>query len=674
MDKHNIDVKDVLQSLCELKCVAHLNKNKQVGYENNLFPFQKDVVQGIENNLNNINDYLDLFIQEAKYSSKHDFQHILNETLTENVEKIIPQFFNSKELQSLKASSEYKRFQALAERIAQEKEILNSTETLSFSKDSEDNTHTSGLQNLVDIKKDENYELLYIKDNLEGDFFSNHLVSILKKQEKKLLKASLDDPFIQISVWNDIQKQKFANNLLQSSHESIVNFYKISLKNLDKQVVNVTHKSLMALLLAKNTRNLLGSLSTKSCTKYLQDFMFFFRQALIEKSCCKENGDPVLNVTFNLLDNLSEKLFVQQCFYDDIHVFLEDKISSFKNSENADHIKKISYLFLDIYEKLDTFIKKFPNGPLFKAIDVVISEEKLLFDPFQLGFLPNNEGMLYIRNNQPIKVSRLATPIIQASLQNLKISEEFMNFLEVSSLKLNEKILFIQLENRNNIKSKSRTKLFEELSERAEFFNNFYTVTIPDSRDFLNYFENKHSTSNIDEFTQILYLEITGSDSFYFISQFMEKDVCNSVLEIFEKIKVVFFDTKKSFFKSDKLFFLDIFSSILILKSIETSNPSLLLFSSKDGLDNALSSWFFLELLIKILSDKEKIQEAFVQRFLIELLAPTLLMRDRLLFSGKIEILGKLLNVASKKTKSLIDKLAPLFCTDIQNWKIKKGR
>lgn len=671
MDKHNINVKDVLQSLSELRCFAHLNKNKQA--KTNLFPFQTDVVQGIENNLNNINDYLDLFIQEGKHSSKNDFQHILNETLTENVEKIIPQFFNSKELQSLKVSSEYKRFQALAERIAQEKEVLDSKETLSFPKGSEVDTHTSGLQNLIDIKKDENYELLYIKDSLEGDFFSNHLVSILKKQEKKLLKASLDDPFIQISIWNDIQKQEFAKSLLQSSYEGIINFYKIALKNLDKQIVNVTHKALMALLLAKNTQNLLGSLSSKSCAKYLQDFILFFRQALLEKSSCKESRDHILNVTFNLLDNLSEKLFFQQCFSDDMRIFLEDKISSFKNIENVCHIKKTSYLFLDLYEKLDTFVKKFPNGPLFKAIDVVISEDRLLFDPFQLGFLPNNEGTLYIGNNQPIKVSRLAAPVIQASLQNLKISEEFLNFLEFSSLELDKKILFIHVENRNNVKSKSRTKLFEELPERAEFFNNFCTVTIPDSRDFLNYFEKKHSASNIDEFTQLLYLEMTRIDSFYFISESMGKDLCNSVLEIFEKIKVVFFDTKKSFFKNDKLFFLDIFSSILIFKSIEISNPSLLLFSSKDGLDNALFSWCFLELFIKILSDKEKIQEDFVEKFLIELLSPTLLMRDRLLFPGKIEILGRLLNLVSKKTKNFIHELSPIFCTDIQNWKIKKS-
>ena len=286
MEKHNIDVRDALKSLCELKCFIHSDKNTQSNKNGNLFDFQKDVIQGIESNLSNINNYLDLSIGERESYSQDRFQSFLNGMLAENVGEIIPLFFNYEELQPLKTSFEYKRFQNLSEKITKEKElsVIDDTHLTIPTND----IHTDGLQNLIDIKKDENYELLYIKDNLEKHFFSDHLINIIKKQEKKLVNTSLNDPFIQISIWNDTQKQMFAKTLLQSSMEEIVSFYKISLKNLDKDIVNFTHKSLMALFLAKNSQNLLGNLSVKSCTRYLQDFIYFFRLALIEKSNFKE--------------------------------------------------------------------------------------------------------------------------------------------------------------------------------------------------------------------------------------------------------------------------------------------------------------------------------------------------------------------------------------------------
>lgn len=671
MDKHNVSVDDALKSLCELKCFVHSNKNKQENQKKDFFNFHRDIIQGVESNLGNINDYLDLSIGEKNYS-KNGFQGFLNEALTENVEKIIPSFFNYKELQSLKTSSEYKRFQDLSQKIIKDKDF-DSISNTGFSNSTDKGIHVDRLQNLIDIKRDENYELLYIKDNSERNFFSDHLANILKKQEKKFLNTSLDDPFIQISIWNDSQKQIFAKTLLQSSKGEIINFYKTALKHLDKKIINFTHKSLMALFLARNTQNLLGNLSAKSCTKYLQDFIYFFRQALLEKVSFKEEQNYQLKVTIDLLNSLSKELFFQKCSYNDICDFLENKIKSFENLEKIFQVKKSSYLFLNLYEELDTFFKKFPNGPLFKAVDIVISQDKLIFDTFQLGFLPNYEGTLCIKDEKLIRISRLAAPIIQSSLQNIKISEEFLNFLEFSSQNLNEKILFVHLEDRKSLKSRTRTKLFEELSERVEFHNNFYTITVPDSLDFLNYFESQYSTSNINEFIQLLYLEVTSNDSFYFFSRSIEKDVFDFTLKVFEKIKNVFFDTKKSFFKNDKLFFLDIFSSLLILKSLEFTPSSLLFLSSKDGLDEALSSWCFLELFITMFSKKEKIQENFIKRLLVSSLSPTLIMRDRLLFSRKVEVIGRLIGISNRKTSSLVEGLSSVFLTNIQDWILKKS-
>lgn len=506
----------------------------------------------------------------------------------------------------------------------------------------------TGLKDFEVVKKDSEYELFYIRNEDFQPYFDPELLRNIK------LSCNFDlsdeefeeDPLLKIRSMQDRDLHATARQILKISQGDISDFYKI-VKNFSEDVLaNTISMAIIALFLAANPRCLIQNTAGKSCMQYFEDFHRFLRIAMRTTEYQKliayppHSADKVARLLLYLTNSLCREFFQQ---VGGIKLESIGLIHRAMRKGEEDKQKKGSQLvkgetvwnqFLIDDEKYRTFLAKFPNGPLFKILDLIRKEQgeemNIPFDPlgqenFPLKLFEIEHG------GKKIEILKIPSPTVQNTINKVEVADEFLGFLRsLSQDKPLKKHLMIQLQDRNSWKECARSHCLEMLQMNAEFSDQLVVITLPKDSRFYHQSNEYLEMNQAKEFIEAFREQLKGKkESGYFFPVSLEKgeldQFINKSLPLIHKY---FFHNKNSLTRRNREDFIEIFYQFFILKCIDMVEPTSVSFSCKDAIDiGSAASGAFYGLLRLLNGDfKEKEHQEFLRWLLY---TPALFVRER---------------------------------------------
>lgn len=506
----------------------------------------------------------------------------------------------------------------------------------------------SGLKDFETVRRDQEYELFYIRNEEGKPYFNNELLRNIKLTvdfESTDVHFE-EDPILKIRAMQDRDLQASANQILGECHRAIEEFFKIAKKLEEHNLSKMLSAAVLALFLAANPRNLLQNTTGKSCLQYFTDFIAFLRAAMRTGEYQKwiayppDRSDKAAIALLSLTHRLCRGLFfraggIRQEAVGLIHRIVRRGEEIFQSKKQpllkGDNVW--NQLLLND-EHLRALLAKFPNGPLFKVLDLIREEQDedraIAFDPLIQENLP---GRLYQINlgEKSVSLIRLPSPVRQAQIHRCDIIDEFRGFLRaLGEGALKGKHLIVNFNDRTSWREFARSRAIEALHTNAEFTKPLLVVTLPKDTDFYyqnnEYLDLNKASDFIDAFrSQLASFEECG---FFFPSSWKRSEIIKFADEAFISIHKHFFQSKEKLSRRNREDFIEIFYQFLILKALEELQPDSISFTCKDALDigaaQAATFYGFLKLLH---ADFSKVEE---RDFLLWLFyTPALFIRER---------------------------------------------
>jgi hypothetical protein len=234
---------------------------------------------------------------------------------------------------------------------------------------------------------------------------------------------------------------------------------------------------------------------------------------------------------------------------------------------------------------------KFPNGPLFKILDLIREEGQddasVPFDPIGQENLPCRIFQ-FARKEKTIDVLRCPSPIRQSLINKADIVDEFRGFLRALAILGGKKRhLLINLNDRTSWREFVRSQVLENLHKNAEFSQNYFAITLPKDTDFYHQNNEYLNLNRADDFLTALLDQIEGGEGcgYFFPAVWKKEEILNFCKAILPEIHTHFFHKKETLSRRNREDFIEIFYQFLILKAIEQLSPDTLSFTCKDGID-----------------------------------------------------------------------------------------
>ena len=479
----------------------------------------------------------------------------------------------------------------------------------------------SGLKDFKSVKRDLQYELFSIRNEDGKHYFNPALLRNIKvacfDAGKEV--SFEEDPLLRVRAMEDRDLQASARQILSDCQAPIVDFCKAAKRLGDLAFAQYLNMTLTALFLAANPRNLIQNTSGKSSLQYFHDFQMFLRRAMNSDEYQKyiayppADSDKIPNLLLHLAHALSYALFnrlggVRQEAIGLIHRCM-------RKGEEADRRKAIKgdsfwNRFLIDDEKFRTHLAKFPNGPLFKILDLVREEELelLAFDPIFQENLPQKvftvEGL-----KKPLHILRIPCPTRQSLIHKVTIVEEFRGLLRAYAAP-KKKHLLINLQDRTSWQEFARCQGLEKLQKNAEFSGQIVVVTLPKNTDFYYQINEYMNTNDASEFLSLFKAQLASPEEcgFFLPQPLQGSDWDQFISKALTLIHEEIFDKEKQLTRQKREDFLEIFYQLFILKCIELTQPDSLSFTCKDAIDTgaaALASFFSTIQILNGLMDKE---------------------------------------------------------------------
>lgn len=529
------------------------------------------------------------------------------------------------------------------------------------------------LNDLDVIKRDHLYELFYLRNEAGHNFYTYDLARNIKLAcdfGEFSQKYFGDDPLLQIKNWEDKSLHLLANDILKKSSRLIEKFYKEAMKYKGMELVMTVHNALMALMLAANPRNLIRQFSLKGSHLYFSDFLLFLREALKNREYQKfliyspPAGKTFFHDLLDLVHALCYHLFTIKAENEELQKALKQMIEHHAPKKTD----KLSQNLIKGYEALTEVLKHHPNGPVFKAVDIIREEqEEKIFDPLFQGNIPGFEWSLKSVEKEWMAL-RLPTPIQQEFISKAYILDEFKTFLALCDRK--EHLLFINFQDRTSWKEHARCAALEDLTRQAEFAESITLVTLAKDTDFYNqaghYQELDEAKTFIEQFIQHLGDVGTG---YYFPSHIKEALFPAFIEKLIPQIHDTFFEKKKRLSFLERLNFIQLTYHFIELKLIEIIDPTFFTLTSKDGLDIGGTTSVGLIALLT-LSQKKKWSAKELDRLNTILFGPTLMNRERAIHPERFERLVSMIQLLETKGEYLKD-FAPLFKKETFQWTVE---
>lgn len=542
-----------------------------------------------------------------------------------------------------------------------------------------------GLKDFDTVKLDKEYELFYLKTDEDKSLFTQELLRNIKLYcnfEELGGKDLSSDPLLKVPHLKDRELHFCASEILRDVSILTHDFYRFrsqfSLHGLSDEL----NKALIALMLSANPKNTIENTTNKTSTQYFDDFLHFLRAALkgddfhMLLSFSPSERDSLLNLLLKLSSELSFALFthsssIQKEVIGFIYYLAE--LGKERVALKESQIKvNLWDIFLKNEEKIRSLLQFYPNGPLFKILDVINEEEIPPFDAFMQGNIPAKLYDLAVGQKSK-HVLHLPSPTHQKFLSKVDINDEFLAYLRHFEGNVIEGgHLLINLQDKTSWKEYVRCLKLEELQKRAEFGKLFTLVTLNKDTEFYsqsgNYFELNHAQDFLEQFeAQLKDAETCG---FFFSSKLQNKDFYEFIERALKFTHKYFFAEKNVLTRKARLDFIEIFYNLLLLKIIEIIDPAFISFTCKDGIDAGAAASASFYAFINLIDKKELTKEdKDILHYLF--FAPALMVRNRIIdsqrFNRTISSLAHFDFELSNNRSKILKEISKLYKNNYEN-------
>lgn len=539
----------------------------------------------------------------------------------------------------------------------------------------------SGLKDFETVRRDEQYELFYIRNEDLDPYFNNALLrNIRLTADLEMLQQSFEeDPLLKVRSIQDRDLQATSNQILGESQVLIQEFFKRSQEWSQNEMGKLLSKAIMALFLAANPRNLIQNTVGKSSFQYFTDFLAFLRLVLKTNDYQKwlaypsDSHQELSYLLISLAHRLSFAFFarpggVKQEAIGLIHRAMrrgEELVKASKKGLSKGDSFWNQLLIDDDYFR--AFLAKFPNGPLFKILDLIREEEEGEIIPFD-PLAQENFGYRLYRletKEKTIDFLRFASPIRQPQINRCEIVEEFQGFLRHLQTE-KKRHLLVNLNDKTSWREYARAKALESLQMKAENAKTLFVFTLPKQTDF--YYQNQEyfNLNQASDFCKMLQDQMKAPQEYGFSlpSCWKLSDFYAFTQELIPLIHSHFFNKLETLSRRNREDFIEIFYQFLILKALEVVEATSCSFTCKDAIDlgsaEAATFYGLIKLLHQDFSKKEE------RDFLLWLYyAPALFIRERAILPDalhrSLSALERIDKELSEKEDKILQELGKLF-------------
>lgn len=539
------------------------------------------------------------------------------------------------------------------------------------------------------VKKDTEYELFFMHKEDGTRFFNPRLLRNLKLVcdfGEHFSNYKGDDPLVRAKLWHDSIFQMSAQAIWKGSRVLLDRYYREVAHNKESELVEELNKTIMALSMAANPRNLMRNRPVKTCSAYFSDFQQFLRSTLSTRDYERYmTYPPNASNKFGLcimdtIDGLCQAQYTAGRGCQELQTLIVDLIrQAGKEASRNGREKGISAqtwwdLLHTDYMMLNKFLKRHHNGPLYKVLELLKDERHRYFDPIVQENLPHRWFDLIV-DSQVYANLRIPVPVRQDFIHRASVTDEFKGFLHwCASEDHRGKHLLINLQDRTSWREHQRCKVLEELQDRADFAKTFCVVTLACDTEFYHqmapYADNNHATTFLKQFQE----HLESDDSGYYFPGHLRKSLLGGWLgKLLRGVHIAFFNNRNVLLRRDRLDFIQVTYLCLVLKILELKGATTFSLTCKDGVDLGSSMSAMLFAFLKILS-KEQFGQGDMDYLRLMLFGPAILIRERNIIPERftraqsaIKSLaqGKEDHGWSKFQELLQGHIKPLFKTDI---------
>jgi len=531
-------------------------------------------------------------------------------------------------------------------------------------------TEKLGVKDFETVRKDKEYELFYIRQENGHPYFNVALLRNIKLVcdfEETVDISIEEDPLLRIRAMQDRDLHGGAQQVLKFCEALIQKFFKSDARVSDEDFPTLLNRCVMALMLTSNPKNLIQNTSGKSSLLYFSDFLDFLRKTLKSNNYKRSlsylidsSDQKVLNM-LNLVHLLCEGFFTRRSgIKEEMIGFIYHLIHQGKKLVKQAKANAFAQVFwnkvIEEDEAIRSFLKCYPNGPLFKILDLLRNEESarvnIAFDPIEQE---NHPYLIYKLNidKQDISVIRLPFPTTQSYIHKAEIVNEFLAFLRsLSSSK--SKYLVINLQNKTSWKDYARCAALEKLCQHAEFSKNLFVVAFPKETDFYYQVNDYFNLNSANDFLKVLDDQIKAEDEagFYFKLNEDKNKFLVRMKDLVQFIYKEFFDSAKELKRKQRLDFIEIFYNFLTIELIQILNPTHISFTCKDAIDISAAANASFYLFTKLLSNK-KIEKHDKDTALWLYYSGALLIRERAIDNSRLSRTLSFLDYIDEKLKKI---------------------
>lgn len=479
------------------------------------------------------------------------------------------------------------------------------------------------------LRADAEYELLQIYREDGTRYFGPELLRSIRQSchlTDYLTYEAGEDPLVQVHLWFDRSLQAAAQSIYESATPLLQSYFRQAGRSRTQPLVAALNQAVMALMLARSRTNLLRNCAAKSCTEYFYDFHTLLRAALESESYKDRIASTDLDGWQRLQLDLAHKL----CggLYDHLQESQELLGHLQRILGVPTHSKVVEQLQAD-HERLSNLLLRVPNGPLFKALDLLQEADlrHVPFDPMRQHSVPCRTTDISWAGHT-CGLLQLAAPVIQEWIHKPVIAPEFIGFLR-SYAAANQQHLLINLQSRTAWQEESRSAALESLSRSAELSPALIVITLPKDNDFYHQVGPYQDLHTPDAFFQAFLEQLGSTDSGYYIPLTLAQQLTPSWWDnLLTTIRTTWYPNAKILTRRQRLDCIELTHTLLTLKLIEQLKPTTLSFTDKDGVDLACASQVELIALTHALQE-QPVDATTVNWMRLQLFGTPLLIRER---------------------------------------------
>ncbi len=523
----------------------------------------------------------------------------------------------------------------------------------------------TGLKDWESVKEDRNWELAFLHDENERSFFDFDLLKSIKiSSALEAAKKTKEDFILFLENKRAKDLQFSSRHILKVLDQEIEKFYKSRFDLVNNKLAKNLSKAFFALFLSANPKNVIKK--NKNCCRYFKDFHRFLRLALKTGEYRQMLFSGKKGLLVQYVSELCYQLFTRIItIREELIGYLHrlKNMGSTKSSEKTSLLEKLEFF----QENIREFLQKMPSGPIFKLLQAIY-REKWGFDPLLDSSAPAKLYSFEILDKKTMLL-HLPSPTVQKQVSQAYIADEFLGFLE--GLKNHkEKLLLINLQDRDSYKEAARATALEDLAKKKEYAKNLTIVTLNKDSSFYHQSESfAGKLKQADEFLKVFEEKLFSHNQEDFFLFELNSEMKDFIRNLLTRIHSLFFLEKPTLTADERKDFIELFYHFLTLKLIEEKQPDFVAFVSKDGIDSAASfNASFLAFLKIISKNKWHAKEEDFLSYLF--FSPALLVRHRALdtvfFNRSLNCLAHLEERRKELKKTFSDLFKKRFLKDVR--------